>query len=46
MSVEIARPGRFMADEKPYVIRSEVKGTLGKVFQAAGVAIAPAVRPG
>lgn len=32
-------------DEKPYVIRSEIKGTLGKVFQAAGVAIPPAVRP-
>lgn len=31
--------------EKLYVIRSEVKGTLGKVFQAAGVAIPPAVRP-
>jgi hypothetical protein len=32
-------------DEKPYVIRSEIKGTLGKVFQAAGVAIPPALRP-
>jgi len=32
-------------DEKPFVIRSEGKGTLGKVFQAAGVAIPPAVRP-
>ncbi len=32
-------------DEKAYVIRSEIKGTLGKVFQAAGVAIPPAVRP-
>ena len=31
-------------DEKPYVIRSEIKGTLGKVFQATGVAIPPAVR--
>jgi transposase len=31
--------------EKPYVIRSEIKGTLGKVFQAAGVAIPPALRP-
>ena len=32
-------------DEKPYVIRSEIKGTLGKVIQAAGVAIPPALRP-
>jgi len=32
-------------DEKPYVIRSEIKGTLSKVFQAAGVAIPPALRP-
>jgi transposase len=32
-------------DEKLYVIRSEIKGTLGKVFQAAGVAIPPALRP-
>lgn len=32
-------------DDKPYVIRSQIKGTLGKVFQAAGVAIPPAVRP-
>jgi hypothetical protein len=32
-------------DEKNYVIRSEIKGTLGKVFQAAGVAIPPALRP-
>ena len=31
-------------DEKPYVIRSEIKGTLGKVFQATGVAIPPALR--
>lgn len=31
-------------DDRPYVIRSEIKGTLGKVFQAAGVAIPPAVR--
>ena len=31
-------------DDKSYVIRSEIKGTLGKVFQAAGVAIPPAVR--
>ena len=31
-------------DEKHYVIRSEIKGTLGKVFQAAGVAIPPALR--
>jgi len=32
-------------DEKNYVIRSQIKGTLGKVFQATGVAIPPAVRP-
>jgi hypothetical protein len=32
-------------DEKRYVIRSEIKGTHGKVFQATGVAIPPAVRP-
>jgi Transposase DDE domain len=32
-------------DEKAYVIRSQIKGTLGKVFQATGVAIPPAVRP-
>jgi len=32
-------------DEKRYVIRSEIKGTLGKVFHAAGVAIPPALRP-
>ena len=32
-------------EEKDYVIRSQIKGTLGKVFQATGVAIPPAVRP-
>jgi transposase len=32
-------------DEKDYVIRSQIKGTLAKVFQATGVAIPPAVRP-
>ena len=32
-------------DEKDYAIRSQIKGTLGKVFQATGVAIPPAVRP-
>jgi transposase len=32
-------------NEKDYVIRSQIKGTLGKVFQATGVAIPPAVRP-
>ena len=32
-------------DEKHYVIGSEIKGPLGKVFQAAGVAIPPALRP-
>lgn len=28
-----------------YVVRSETKGTIGKVFQACGVAIPPALRP-
>lgn len=28
-----------------YVVRSEIKGTVGKVFQACGVAIPPALRP-
>ena len=32
-------------EAKEYVIRSQIKGTLGKVFQATGVAIPPAVRP-
>jgi transposase len=32
-------------DDKDYVIRSQIKGTLGKVFQATGVAIPPAIRP-
>ncbi len=32
-------------DDHAYVIRSEIKGTLGKVFGAAGVAIPPALRP-
>ena len=32
-------------DEKHYVIGSEIKGPLGRVFQAAGVAIPPALRP-
>jgi transposase len=32
-------------NDKDYAIRSQIKGTLGKVFQAAGVAIPPAVRP-
>jgi len=32
-------------NEKAYVIRSQVKGTVGKVFQATGVAIPPAIRP-
>jgi len=31
--------------ERDYVVRSAIKGTLGKVFQAASVAIPPAVRP-
>ncbi len=32
-------------NDKAYVIRGQIKGTVGKVFQAAGVAIPPAVRP-
>jgi transposase len=32
-------------NEKAYVIRSQVKGAVGKVFQATGVAIPPAIRP-
>ena len=28
-----------------YIVRSETKGTIGKVFQACGVAIPPALRP-
>jgi transposase len=32
-------------DDHAYVVRSETKGTIGKVFQACGVAIPPALRP-
>jgi hypothetical protein len=32
-------------DEHSYVVRSQITGTLGKVFHAAGVAIPPALRP-
>ena len=32
-------------EKKDYVIRSQIKGTLGKVFQATGAAIPSAVRP-
>ena len=39
------RETTITVDEKDYVIRSQIKGTLGKVFQAIGVAIPPAVRP-
>ena len=31
-------------DGHPYIVRSETKGSLGKVFQACGVAIPPALR--
>ena len=31
-------------DGRAYIIRSETKGTIGKVFQACGVAIPPALR--
>jgi len=32
-------------EDKPFVIRSQIKGTLSHVFQAAGVAIPPTIRP-
>ena len=32
-------------NDQAYVVRSETKGTVGKVFQACGVAIPPALRP-
>ncbi len=32
-------------DDHAYIVRSETKGTIGKVFQACGVAIPPALRP-
>jgi transposase len=32
-------------DDHAYVVRSETKGTIGKVFQACGVAIPPALCP-
>jgi hypothetical protein len=32
-------------EDKPYVIRSAIKGTLGNVFAATGVAIPPALHP-
>jgi transposase len=31
--------------DKHYIVRSQIKGTLATVFQASGVAIPPAVRP-
>lgn len=31
-------------DHRAYVVRSEAKGTVGKVFQACGVALPPALR--
>ncbi len=34
----------FTVDGNDYVLRSEIKGTLSKVFHAAGVAIPPVVR--
>lgn len=33
-------------DAKGYVLRTEAKGTVGKVFQATGVALPPTLRPG
>ena len=32
-------------DEKGYILRTDPKGTVGKVFQAAGVALPPVIRP-
>lgn len=32
-------------DGKGYVVRTETKGTVGKVFQACGVAVPPTLRP-
>lgn len=31
-------------DHRPYVVRSEARGTIGKLFQACGVALPPALR--
>jgi hypothetical protein len=31
-------------DQKGYVLRTDPKGTVGKVFQAAGVALPPVIR--
>jgi transposase len=36
---------RIQINDHAYVVRSETKGTVGKVFQACGVAIPPAPRP-
>ena len=33
-------------DGKSYVVRTETRGTVGKVFQACGVALPPTLRPG
>jgi transposase len=32
-------------DDHAYIVRSETKGSIGKVFQACGVAVPPALRP-
>jgi len=32
-------------DDHEYVVRSETKGIIGKVFQACGVAVPPVLRP-
>ena len=32
-------------DGKSYVVRTETKGTVGKVFQVCGVALPPTIRP-
>lgn len=36
---------RIEIERHSYVVRSETKGTVGKVFQACGVAVPPALRP-
>jgi hypothetical protein len=40
-----ARIGTIAIQDHHYVVRSETKGSVGKVFQACRVAIPPALRP-
>jgi hypothetical protein len=44
-TAEPARPTAFQINDQAFVVLSQTKGTIGKVFQAAGVAIPPALRP-